>query len=158
MADKYISIYLQDHYAGAVAGAELAKRSLSSNRGGPFEAFLRGLSKDIDEDRRALEDVMRRLGVPTSTVKNSLGWAAEKVGRLKLNGRISGYSPLSRLEEFEALAAGVRTKGSLWRTLLRLSPKELEGVDVDALLKRAEQQVAAIEEQHGRAAEALRAG
>ena len=33
-----------------------------------------------------------------------MAWSAEKFGRLKLNGQLSGYSPLSRLEELEILA------------------------------------------------------
>ena len=46
-----------------------------------------------------------------------LAVAGEWLARLKLNGRLRGYSPVSRLEEFEMLTAGIVTKASLWRTL-----------------------------------------
>ena len=157
-ANRYLGIYLRDHMAGAIAGLELAKRSLASNRDDELGTFLAGLVREIEEDRRTLEDVMGRLGVSTSAVKNAAGWAAEKVGRLKLNGRLSGYSPLSRLEELEALNAGVQAKATLWRTLRRISPPELGDVDLDGLLARAERQSEAILEQHDRAAEAIRGG
>ena len=35
------------------------------------------------------------------------GWVAEKAGRLKLNGSLLTYSPLSRLVELEGLSLGV---------------------------------------------------
>jgi hypothetical protein len=31
--EKFLSIYLNDHLAGSVTGIELARRTLSSNRG-----------------------------------------------------------------------------------------------------------------------------
>jgi hypothetical protein len=52
-------------------------------------------------------------------VKVLLGWGAEKAGRLKLNGELLGYSPLSRLEELEALSLGVEGKLALWTALRR---------------------------------------
>lgn len=153
--NRYLGIYLRDHMAGAIGGLELAKRSLASNRENEFGTFLAGIVREIEEDRRTLEDVMKRLRVSTSSVKNTAVWAAEKVGRLKLNGRLSGYSPLSRLEELEALNAGVQAKRTLWRTLRRLSPPELDGVDLAEVEARAERQSASILEQHDRAAEAI---
>jgi hypothetical protein len=42
---------------------------------------------------------------------------AERLGLLKLNGRIVNYSPLSRVLELEGLGLLVAFNGSLWRTL-----------------------------------------
>jgi len=64
------------------------------------------------------------------------------VGRLKLNGRLVGYSPLSRLEELEFLSLGVEGKLLLWRCLESVSSAEqrLAGFDFATLVKRAEVQ------------------
>jgi hypothetical protein len=43
-------------------------------------------------------------------VKNIAAWGIEKVGRLKLNGQLTGYSPLSRVVELEGLLAGIAGK------------------------------------------------
>src|SRR4051812_49743271 len=112
---RLIAIYLNDHLAGATGGLELARRALGANRGSDFEAPLERLATEIAEDRDALVDVMGRLGVARDPLKVWAGWAAEKWGRLKLNGRISGYSPLSRVLELEVLALGVEGKRTMWR-------------------------------------------
>ncbi len=46
---------------------------------------------------------MAALGVPQDRVKNAMGWGAEKLGRLKPNGQLTGYSPLSRMVELKGL-------------------------------------------------------
>ena len=45
-------------------------------------------------------------------------------GRLKPNGQLTGYSPLSRLVELEGLSLGITGKLGLWRALLGLVPGE----------------------------------
>ena len=157
MANRYLSIYLQDHLAGAVGGLELARRAVSSNRGNEYGAFLEQLLRDLEEDRRALQEVMRRVGATASVVKNSAFWAAEKVGRFKLNGRLVGYSPLSRLIELEGLRAGVEAKGAMWRTLrlIRDRVPGLEDASIDRLVERADEQSARLEEQRVAAAKRI---
>ena len=142
MNRNLLGIYLNDHAAGAIAGREVVKRSLQNNPEGPLGTFLRSLLGDIEEDRQTLQRLMERLGVPMSPVKPTLAWAAEKVGRLKFNGRLVGYSPLSRLEELEFLSLGVEGKLLLWRCLESISSakQRLAGFDFATLIKRAEVQ------------------
>jgi hypothetical protein len=151
---KYLAVYLNDHLAGATGGLELARRAHGANRGTEFEAPLARLAAEIAEDRDALVDVMARLGVARDPVKVWAGWLAEKVARLKLNGRIAGYSPLSRVIELEALALGVEGKRALWRALAAevAGDARLEGVDLAALGRRAERQRRLIERERLRAA------
>jgi hypothetical protein len=151
---RLIAIYLNDHLAGATGGLELARRALGANRGTEFEAPLERLATEIAEDRTALVDVMARLGVARDPLKVLAGWTAEKVGRLKLNGRVSGYSPLSRVVELEALGLGVEGKRALWRALDRVCADDarLVGVDLEALARRAERQRRIIERERLRAA------
>ena len=69
---------------------------------------------------------------------------AERVGRLKLNGRIFERSPLSRIIELETLVVGVRGKEALW-TALQRAGISLEDVDLDGLVESARAQGAELE-------------
>lgn len=149
-----LAIYLNDHRAGAVAGLELAKRTLGNNRGTEYEAVLEQLVADIQEDQRRLEAIIERSEVPKSPVKPGLAWASEKVGRLKLNGALTGYSPLSRLIELEALRLGIQGKWCLWRSLAEARPAEAKVTEEELgeLIERAEAQLEIVEEQRVKAA------
>jgi hypothetical protein len=152
---RLIAIYLNDHLAGSTGGLELARRALGANRGTTFEPPLERLAGEIAEDREALLDVMTRLEVARDPLKVWAGWLAEKGGRLKLNGRLTGYSPLSRVLELEVLALGVEGKRAMWRALARVAESDarLEGVDLDGLTTRAERQRRVLERERLRAAE-----
>lgn len=154
MDDKLLGIYLNDHLAGSIAGFDLARRALNSNKGTPYESFLRDLVTAIDDDKRELEALMETLGIPQDRFKQVAAWAAEKAGRLKLNGQLTGYSPLSRLVELEGLFLGVTGKRSLWRTLKQVADHDsrLAVTDFDKLITRAEEQRSGIEEHRLRAA------
>jgi hypothetical protein len=157
---KHLRIYLNDHQAGSVGGCELARRALSQNQGNDYGRFLSRLLADIEQDQEVLRDLMARLGVPRARPKEAAAWAAEKIGRLKLNGRLVGYSPLSRLWELEALALGVEGKLALWKSLKQISGNQpaLGSFDFDALAERARHQLDELEAFRLRAAtEALEA-
>lgn len=136
---KLLSIYLNDHLAGATAGVELARRAAASNRGTPLGDFLAGLAAEIGEDREALCELMSHLGVRRDRVKVAGGWVGEKLGRLKLNGQLTGYSPLSRLIELEGLHIGITGKLELWR-MLRGTGRAPGPVDLEELIGRADAQ------------------
>ncbi|HWL64574.1 MAG TPA: hypothetical protein VNP73_01255 [Actinomycetota bacterium] len=142
MQQKLLNIYLNDHLAGAAAGLELAKRCRSNNIGTPLGSFLDGLIADIEADKDELEALMSALDAPTDRLKQAAAWLGEKGGRLKLNGQITGYSPLSRLIELEGLCLGVDGKSSLWRSLMQISGHDarIATFDLDRLEKRAIEQ------------------
>lgn len=144
---RYLAIYLNDHLAGSIAGMELAKRAAGNNEGTPLGEFLEQLVVDIDEDRASLEAIMDELGVRKDLLKDTAAWIAEKVGRLKLNGKIIGFSPLSQLVELEGLALGVEGKLSLWRSLQKIQGEypALASADLDRLVARAKEQREGIE-------------
>ena len=142
MASRYLPIYLNDHLAGSTAGVEIARRAASENTDRPIGETLARLAQEIEEDRGALRSIMDALGVKADGLKTAFAWAGEKAGRLKLNGQLRGYSPLSPLVEVEALLLGVNGKISLWRTLRELAPHEPR-LDADRLAEleaRAERQ------------------
>ncbi len=140
MSKKLLTIYLNDHLAGATGGLELAKRARGSNEGTPLGEMLAGLEREIAEDRDSLKALMSKLGVREDPLKVAAGWAAEKAGRLKLNGQLTGYSPLSRLVELEGLYVGVTAKQALWKNLEATRGERIGGIDLAALGKRAESQ------------------
>lgn len=155
MNERLLHIYLNDHHAGAIAGIELTKRSLSNNQGNEFGDGLAGVLPDIQEDYEVLRELMRRLGVRVDPVKHAAAWASEKVGRLKLNGSLRGYSPLSRVVELEGLALGIKGKSSLWQGLKQIADVDsrLAVTDFDRLIKRAESQRDQVEQLHLKASE-----
>lgn len=138
--DKLLAIYLNDHLTGAAIGVELARRLRASNEDEPeFGAPLATICAEIEADRQTLERLMDQLGVRRDRLKPAGGWLAEKLGRLKLNGQLRGYSPLSRVVELEGLAMGIAGKLQLWRALER-SRNGIEGFDFEALAARAADQ------------------
>jgi hypothetical protein len=153
--DAAVRIYLNDHAAGAVAAVELARRCRANNERTPLGMYLSSLIEEIEADRRILHEIMDRLGARRDPVKMAFGWVAEKVGRLKPNGRILGYSDLSRLEEMEALSLGIAGKAGMWRSLQTLGGADgrLADVNFDQLIARARSQRTALE-RHRRAAAA----
>jgi hypothetical protein len=140
---KLLSIYLNDHLAGSTSGIELAKRSAASNRGTPYGEFLDWLVAQIAADRRALIRLMHQLNVRRDPLKQAAAWSFEKAGRLKPNGRLTGYSPLSRLVEHEGLWTGVNGKLSMWRALVAVADNDqrLDAVALIELEARAEEQL-----------------
>ena len=142
-----LGIYLNDHLTGATAGIELAKRCRGSNEGTPLGDYLGRFISEIEEDRDAVRALLQRLGLGENRLKQLGGFVAEKLGRLKLNGQLTGYSPLSRLLEVEGLCLGVEGRISLLRSLQRIAHHpQVATMDLDAMLDRAERQRAELEQ------------
>jgi hypothetical protein len=142
-----LGIYLNDHLTGATAGLELFRRAAASHAGTPAGDVLKRLTAEVEEDREALLAITRDLGFSVRRYKVVAGWAAEKVGRLKLNGRILSRSPLSSVIELEGLCLGVAGKAAGWRLLQALVPTEprLGPVALERLIERAERQAQELE-------------
>jgi hypothetical protein len=152
----HLAIYLNDHLAGATGGVELARRLRASNeQDAVFGEPLRRVCEEIEADRAILERVIEQLGYSRSTVKPVAAWMAEKLGRLKLNGQLRGYSPLSRLLELEGLLIGITGKIGLWHVLTELELGQRLGVDLEQLIARAAEQRAAVDDLHRLAAATL---
>jgi hypothetical protein len=145
--NRYLPIYLNDHLAGATIGVETARRAASENEGRPLGDSLTQLAGDIEADRDELRSIMDALGVRADPLKAAAAWAGEKVGRLKLNGQIRGYSPLSPVVELEALLLGVSGKVALWRSLQDVAAGEerLDAARLAELEQRGERQREEIE-------------
>ena len=109
-------------------------------------AFLDGLVGEIEEDRDTLLAVIGELGVKPDQLKVAAGWTAEKLGRLKPNGQLLGYSPLSPLVELEGLLIGIQGKLAMWQALAEVAEQVgLERARFEALSARAERQQTEVE-------------
>jgi hypothetical protein len=158
--EKLLRIYLQDHHAGSTTGLELARRLHGNNRGNEYGEALAKIVDEISADKKSLESIMDDLGFGADKLKDIGGWTIEKVGRLKLNGQLTGYSPLSRVVELEGLMTGVTGKIGLWMALLQIAPDEprLDAARLERLRERGESQRATVEDLRERAAREAFAG
>jgi hypothetical protein len=148
-----LAIYLNDHLAGATGGVELARRLRASNRDdAEMGEALAQICAEIEADRATLEGLMRHMGIRRGCVKPAAAWTAEKLGRLKLNGRLSGYSPLSRLVELEMLYLGITGKKQMWNALEHTLGKSVGEFDFGRLETRAGRQRDRVKELHLKAA------
>ena len=154
MSEKHLRIYLQDHLAGSTAGLELARRTRGANEGTEYGPPLAKIADEIEADRRHLQGIIEELGFGGDRIKNMAAWGLEKAGRLKLNGQLTGYSPLSRLVELEGLLTGITGKKGLWVALLEIAPTEprLDAELLGRLRDRAEEQRTTVEELREKAA------
>jgi hypothetical protein len=147
-SENALEVYLTDHMAGSVAASDLAKRGADNNEG-PLATFFADLAREIDTDRRTLDLIAARVGTQASLLKQAAAVAAERLSRFKIDHRMTGDPELSLLLELELLYLGIEGKHTLWRTLgaLRDSDARLANFDFGKLAERAEQQLAAVEEQ-----------
>jgi hypothetical protein len=142
---RKLAIYLNDHLVIAAAGADLWKRMHGSNEGSELGAFLERIGPELEADRDGIERAMELLDVRRDPFKRGVGWGAEKLGRLKLNGQLTGYSPLSRVVELEGMNAIVNGNLAAWQSLQATAAEPLSELDLPARIKRCESQRADLE-------------
>lgn len=140
-----LAIYLNDHLAGSMVGVGLVRRARASNEGTELGRDLDAASAEIESLQTTLRHLMEHLDVAESRVKPAGAWLAEKLGRLKLNGQLHGYSPLSRVVELEGLCTGLAGQILLWEAMERTFGSTLPGFDFKALAARAGSQQARLE-------------
>ncbi|HXS47779.1 MAG TPA: hypothetical protein VN756_09995 [Solirubrobacterales bacterium] len=147
--DRLLAVYLNDHFAGATLGMELARRLRSSNENDAILSRpLEEICAEIEADRATLEQLMDQLGIHRGRVKPAAAWAGEKLGRLKLNGQLHGYSPLSGLVELELLYIGITGKMRMWKALQHTLGEGVGEFDFRQLSERAARQLGRVEELH----------
>ena len=131
-----LRIYLRDHESAAAGGLQLVRQCWKANRGTPYAPDLQRLMTDIRSKRDALRHICRQFNVKYSNIGRAVAYVGATLGRLKLNGRLVRYSPLSRVLELEALSGGVLAKLRLWESLVLLVDDD-QRLDRDALTRLA---------------------
>lgn len=145
--NQYLGIYLNDQLAMGVLWRDMARRAQRNNQGTELGEALAAVAQGITEDVATVREIMRRVGVRMNPVKPMLAAGAERLGRFKLNGSLTSYSPLSRFVELELLTMGIEGKKQLWATLRDLAgfATTIPEIDFAALVERAEQQRVTLE-------------
>lgn len=146
-----MSTYLNDHHAGAHAAISLIDRLRGEE---PSQAaWLEPLRAEIEQDRQTLADIMRRVDVNESAMKQVSGWIAERLVSLKL-ALESSHRAFQIMEALEVLSIGILGKQKLWIALAEVASAYpgLSGVDFRALQARAVDQHARVERERAAAA------
>lgn len=139
-----LTTYLNDHHAGAHAALSLLDRLRGEQ---PTRvAWVDQLRADIEQDRQTLSDVMRRLHVVQSSVKQISGWIGEQLLSLKLALEGPDHA-FQFMQALEVLSIGILGKQKLWSALAAVAGAypELSDVDFHALEARAVDQHARTE-------------
>ena len=158
---RAFATYLRDHLAGSAAGVSLARRIADGAVEEPERREMESIAADIEADRNSLLELMERLGVAPSRVKQAGAWLGEKIGALKLNAS----APDRRVLQYESMIMGVTGKLELWRALEQRGNgptgnghPSLDPERIRRLAQRAEDQRGRLEDLHAAAALALQRG
>jgi Domain of unknown function (DUF1990) len=137
---RLLGVYLRDHHALLIAAEEVAARLRART------ADQRALAEEVisaaTDDRAALQRLLHRLDRRPSPISDTAVRVGERLGRLKLNGRIIRPSPLSAVTELEGCQLLLQSTRALWTSLaqLGLGPDDVaeRANRVTRLLDRAE--------------------
>lgn len=125
-----LGLYLSDHLAGATGGLGRLEQMCEAHQDLPVHDDLVRTREELQEEIDRLREVVDLLGTRPRRLRQATAWAGEKVGRLKLNRRLTGRSPMTPVLELELLRGAVMTKQGLWDVLqdnaeaLGLDPQE----------------------------------
>jgi hypothetical protein len=142
---RLTAIYLQDHVAVLAGGEDLVRRTLGETQLPELRRLLADILPELRDDRAALVRLLGGLGRGPSAVKAQLARLAERAGRLKLNGKPTGYSPLSRVVELEGIAVVLAATRSTWRALEHAGPADGRE-DAARRARRLDERIAQVEE------------
>ncbi|WP_345750341.1 NAD-dependent epimerase/dehydratase family protein [Microbacterium rhizophilus] len=154
-----LGLYLSDHLTGATAGADRFDRMAKAYRDTDLGPDLARIAREVRAERTFLKDLISTLELRRRPYRQAAAWAAEKVGRLKTNGRPLG-SPMTPLLEIEVMRSALVGKLGGWETLAELAPDlGLPRRMFTDLVDRAREQVATLDRLHAHVVpEAFRAG
>lgn len=153
-----LELYLSDHLTGATAGVNRIERMAADYVDTPVYAELAAVADAIRADRELLRTVIADLGLARKPHRQAIAWVGERVGRLKLNGRVLDRSPMTMLLEAELMRSAVNGKLGGWETLREHAPDlGLDPQVFDSLIAASHEQLEALEKIHAYArARALR--
>lgn len=146
-----VRAYIDDHVTGARAVSARVERMSRRPDAGRDAPALARLARELRQERAIHEATARDLGLSLNRAKHLVAALAERVARLKPNGRVLRSSPLSLVLELEILRSGLEGKRLGWTTL-REHADEL-GLDpdrLDLLAERSRVQAETVEEMHAR--------
>lgn len=144
-----LGVYLNDHLAGAVGGAERMRRTADALARTPVGADLDRVATEVAQEREEVRALIEALGFQQARPKQVATWVAERLARLVSNGRMLRHSPLTDLLEVEILRGAVTGKLGLWQTLRDLTPAPgLDAGRCQQLVDRSLAQIATLDLVH----------
>jgi hypothetical protein len=114
---RLLRAYLADHQQLHRAGRELALRVRRRDPDGATAALLDDVAQELRRQERLAGAFLRQLGAGEPHLRLALAVLAERVGRLKPNGRLVTPSPLAPVFELEVLETMLDMSGRCWRAL-----------------------------------------
>ncbi|GGI11263.1 NAD-dependent epimerase/dehydratase family protein [Isoptericola cucumis] len=144
-----LGLYVADHLAGATAGLGRVERMVGDYGDLPLHAELVELAEQIRAERELYRGLVEVLGLPRRRPRRLLAGIAERLGRLKLNGRVATRSPMSVVLEVELMRSAVVGKLGGWQTLEEHADElGLDPVTFGDLAQRVERQLATLDRLH----------
>lgn len=148
--DRYLfGLYLSDHFTGATAGLKRIERMVEAYQDTPFHGELAETAEQIRAERELLRSLLDSLGVPRRRHRQAGAWVVERVGRLKLNGRLVERSPMTAVLEAELMRSAILGKIGGWQTLgEHAEDLGLDAAQLAELIETAQHQIAMLDRFH----------
>jgi hypothetical protein len=125
---RLLRAYIADHLQLMRSGQELAERVGGRERDPRLTGLMERASAELRHQQALAVAFLRQLGASPPRLRLAIGTVAERVGRLKPNGRLLRASPLAPVFELEMLEAMLQSAAGFWRAL------EAAGVADDELV------------------------
>lgn len=149
ISEDLLNLYISDHLTGATAGEERLYRMAQDFVDTPVFAKLSEVAEEIRAERTLLKNIIHDLGLKQKPYRQAVSWVGERVGRLKLNGKILERSPMTMVLEAELMRSAIMGKIGGWQTLrehateLNLDPEVFQELEDSAW-----QQISALDDVH----------
>jgi hypothetical protein len=141
MAEQPVHVYLNDHLAGATAGADLAKQA-AERHDGELGEFFAQLADEVGADYNTLTSLMDQMDAHASGAKEVLAKAGSEISEAKFSGESMDDPEFGTFITLETLSIGVEGKLCMWKALKVVADDypELSSTDIDTLIERAQSQ------------------
>lgn len=147
---EILGLYLSDHLTGATAGVGRIRRMATAFADTEMGPDLARVAEEIAAERAFLRELIASLELRRRPYRQAVAWLAERVGRLKTNGRATG-SPMTPVLELELMRSAVIGKLGAWETLAALAPDlGLPSETFRDLAEHARAQATTFEQLHAR--------
>jgi hypothetical protein len=145
MANKELSIYLNNHLTASVTALALLASLEEKQAGTDIASFAAQLRAEIEAEQQLLETIMEQLQITKSKQRQALGWLAEMFTQAKLSLDGSKDSPLHLLESLELLLVAIEGKRGLWNALAAATVPGLPISEYERLAAKSEEQQKRVE-------------
>ncbi|WP_217923051.1 hypothetical protein [Miltoncostaea oceani] len=116
---RVVRVYLGDHLAVMHGGAALAARMLDAPHHRDAAGLIAEVAAELAAGCGTVRAFLGQLGGSPPRLKMLAMGTVERIGRIKMNGRVARRSPLSEVLELEALRGAVGTAGAFWAAVER---------------------------------------